>query len=113
MPRAVSNKSPNGQTAGFSFAHRQIAIYVLSRASGVPPRTLETSRTVRSYLANSFAEGKAMRLEETTIGLEGETRLCAEFTTKVLAQAAFDQLSPIIKGVELINMSAEPCIQAN
>jgi hypothetical protein len=90
---------------------RQLAVYTLSKGSGVPPSTLQASETVRSYLAAYFAEGKVVRLEQTVLGLEGETRLCVEFASVDAAQSALTQLTPLVRDAELINLRRENCIK--
>jgi hypothetical protein len=53
--------------------------------------------------------GVDVRLSEQRIGLEGETRLCAEFADPEQAAAAFERLRPVVQGVDLVNLTREAC----
>ena len=49
------------------------------------------------------------RLVEHRIGLEGETRLCAEFSDEHAADKFFDQLHRLSHDVDLVNIKKEAC----
>ena len=56
-----------------------------------------------------FYQGEVTRLVEHRIGLEGETRLCAEFSDEHAADKFFDQLHSLTHGVDLVNIKKEVC----
>jgi hypothetical protein len=85
-----------------------VAVYALSRGKGVPEPTRDAFRKARALLKDLERDGKA-RLEETRIGLEGETRLCAEFKDPGAARETLDKLRALSREVELMNVVEEPC----
>ncbi len=86
-----------------------IAIYSLSRGKGVPPETREALKQIRALLERQQAAKSVVALQSNRIGIEGETRLCAEFRTSRDAQAALAEIRRISAGVELLNVVEEPC----
>lgn len=88
----------------------QLAIYALSRAGGVPPPAWQALEQLRGYFAKLHSEGTVTRIEETRIGLEGETRLCVEFATEKAALGAFEHVGRLTQGIDLIDVKAELCI---
>ena len=60
-------------------------------------------------LEGAQRDGKVTRLERTRIGLEGETRLCAEFTDAAVAREMLERVRSIAQGIELLNVTEEPC----
>ena len=95
---------PSLSLAGSSFS-----VEVLSRGGGVPAAALEALRQVREALEAYAAEGVAIEVSETRIGLEGERRLCAEFEEAQAADAALRRVESIVAGVDLVNLKAEAC----
>ncbi len=86
-----------------------IAIYSLSRGKGVPPETREALKQIRALLEQKQAANSVSALQSNRIGIEGETRLCAEFRTSQDAQAALAEIRRISAGMELLNVVEEPC----
>jgi hypothetical protein len=86
-----------------------VAVYALSRGKGVPDVTQTALGSVRDLLQSLRRTGDVTRIEDTRIGLEGETRLCAEFKDADAARAAIERIRKIATGVELLNVSEEPC----
>ncbi len=86
-----------------------VAVYALSRGKGVPDLTQTALGSVRDLLQTLRRQGDVTRIEDTRIGLEGETRLCAEFKDADAARAAIERIRKIATGVELFNVSEEPC----
>ncbi len=89
-----------------------VAVYVLSRGQGVPDATRVARDEARVLLRKLQAEKRALTLEETPIGLEGERRICATFARAEDAEAAAAQLRAIAAKVELFNVVLEPCAKA-
>ena len=92
---------------------RSFAVYALSRGAGVPTQTRTAFRAIRQLLEELRAQGKVRRMSSQRIGLEGETRLCAEFADEVTASAALAKVKQRAAGVELLNVMVEPCPGAN
>jgi hypothetical protein len=86
-----------------------IAVYALSRGEGVPVAARQALRSARALFAKWGAEGRVLDLVDTTVGLEGDTRLCARFATPVDATSALQELDKIGRGVDLFHIKAEPC----
>ncbi len=97
----TADKAPSRATS--------VAVYALSRGKGVPDATRAAFGKVRDLLEPLRREGHVTRLEETRIGLEGETRLCAEFKDTGAARDAIERIRKIASGVELLNVVEEPC----
>ena len=88
---------------------RSVAVYALSRGSGVPSATREAYQKAQTLLHDLERDKRAARVEETRLGLEGESRLCAEFTNDENARAAIEKLRALARDVELMNVVEEPC----
>jgi hypothetical protein len=86
-----------------------VAVYALSRGRGVPEATRAAWQAVRTLLEDAHRRGLVTRLEQTRIGLEGEVRLCAEFSDPERAQELLRRAREIGGGVELLNIVEEPC----
>lgn len=89
--------------------HRSFAIYALSRGNGVPEAAREVLKKVRAWLDEAKQAGSVVDIRDTRIGLEGETRLCAEFADSESAQALLKRVRALAEGVALINLVVEPC----
>jgi len=85
------------------------AVYALSRGQGVPAPTRSAWQAVWTLLEDARREGKIARLQQTRLGLEGEVRLCAQFSDRAQAQEMLQRTREIGKGVELLNIVEEPC----
>jgi hypothetical protein len=48
-------------------------------------------------------------VETTRIGIEGEQRMCVEYEDPTDGARAWERASAIVKGVDLVNLVAEPC----
>ena len=104
MPVRTSGEERAAQAGSASFA-----VYALSRGRGVPEPTRSAWQTVWTMLEDARREGKVTRLQQTRIGLEGEVRLCAEFSDPGPEQEMLARVREIGKGVELLNVVEEPC----
>jgi hypothetical protein len=95
-----------------SAASTGVAVYALSRGKGVPDETRSAFEQCRVVLEEARERGRAVRVEEQRIGLEGERRLCADFPDPASAEAMAERLRQIAKGVDLMNVAQEPCRKA-
>ncbi|MBC7988590.1 MAG: hypothetical protein H7Y19_03275 [Luteimonas sp.] len=82
---------------------------MLSRGKGVPTETREAYKQIRYVLEQQQANANVTALQANRIGLEGETRLCAEFRNRDDAQAALAEIRKLSDGVDLLNVVEEPC----
>lgn len=86
-----------------------VSVYALSRGKGVPDEARRVLDQARQVLKNGQEQGEVTRLVERRIGLEGETRLCAEFVDETVARRFFHQLNQLSLGVELVNINKGMC----
>lgn len=86
-----------------------VSVYALSRGKGVPDEARRVLDHARRVLKNGQEQGEVTRLIERRIGLEGETRLCAEFFDETVAHRFFNQLNQLSLGVELVNIHKGMC----
>jgi hypothetical protein len=100
---------PRGTAPATGGTGPSIVIEALSRGKGVPEPTFEALTKARSLLQGLQEQDKVVRLDETRLGLEGETRLCAEFKDRAAASEAIEQLRSIARTVELLNVVEKPC----
>jgi len=85
------------------------AVYALSRGKGVPERTRVVLQDARALLEAARKTGKAVRVTQERIGIEGEQRLCAEFKDAAAADEMLARIQQLATGVELLNIVREPC----
>jgi len=88
---------------------RSFAVYALSRGKGVPDEAREVLSRIQALVEADRERGVAVRVERTRLGIEGETRLCATYEDAAAASATFRRAAALSKGVDLINLVAEPC----
>jgi hypothetical protein len=88
---------------------RSLALYALSRGRGVPERTKVILEQARLLLEDAKRDNTVVSLIQEPIGIEGESRLCAEFVDDVQAQKMYQRLSDLTKGAELLNLQSESC----
>ena len=90
-------------------APQSISVYALSRGKGVPDQAREVLSQSRTLLKAAQERGEVLRVVEQRIGLEGETRLCAELSHSESAHTVIDQIQRLGHGIDLINVKIEPC----
>ena len=88
---------------------RSFAVYALSRGKGVPREARDALARVREVLEADRGRGVRVSVETTRIGLEGETRVCATYADPQDASQAYQRAQALVKGVDLVNLVAEPC----
>jgi hypothetical protein len=99
----------NGEERATRAVSASFAVYALSRGRGVPEATRSAWQAVWTMLEDARREGKVARLRQTRIGLEGEVRLCAEFSDPRRAREMLERAREVGKSVELLNVVEEPC----
>ena len=82
---------------------------MLSRGKGVPDATRAAYKDIRAMLEQQRGAYAVTDLRTQRIGLEGESRLCAEFDNPKDAQAALDAIRKRVAGIDLIDVSDTPC----
>jgi hypothetical protein len=102
---------PKGRSGGDSGKRstNSFAIYALSRGKGVPPEAREALRRVRELVETDQSRGVTVSVETTRIGIEGETRVCVDYKDPEDGTRAYERAKVIVKGVDLVNLVAEPC----
>jgi hypothetical protein len=101
---AENNVRESLASAPFSFS-----VYALSRGKGVPDEAREVLDRSRRLLKSAQEEGAVKKIVDHRIGLEGETRLCVEFSDEQAANKLFGQIQQLSNGVDLVNVKKEPC----
>jgi hypothetical protein len=86
-----------------------LTITMLSRGKGVPDDTRAAYKDIRALLEQQRSAYAVTDLRTQRIGLEGETRLCAEFRSAQDAQAALVEIRKRAAGVDLLDVSEAPC----
>ena len=86
-----------------------LTVTMLSRGKGVPEATRTAYNDIRALLERQRSADSVTDMRTQRIGLEGETRLCAEFRSAKDAQAALYEIRQRAAGVELLDVSDAPC----
>ena len=115
---ALAALSPSGEASGVKSQTRaaeksgaEFAVYALSRGKGVPEPTRGALRKAHTLLEGAKQRGEVIKLKETRIGLEGETRLCVEAKDVDAARALLLELRAMAEKVELFNVVVEACLK--
>lgn len=85
------------------------SVYALSRGKGVPDEAREVLDRSRRLLKSAQEQGEVKKIVEHRIGLEGETRLCVEFSDEQAANRLFGQIQHLSNSVDLVNVKKELC----
>jgi hypothetical protein len=85
------------------------AVYALSRGNGVPDAARSAIKWTRALALSARKSGSVVTLQSTTIGLEGETRLCLSFEDANLGQSILEGVRAHTKGVDLFSVKVESC----
>jgi hypothetical protein len=91
------------------FESRSFAVYALSRGRGVPEGARKTLTKFRNLLEKAKNAGEVVQVSEQRIGLEGETKICAEFRSPEFAKKALSEIHYIAGDQELIDIRTERC----
>ena len=85
------------------------SVYALSRGKGVPDEARQVLDHSRRLLKRAQEQGEVKQIVDRRIGLEGETRLCVEFSDEQAANRLFGQIQHFSDGVDLLNVKKELC----
>ena len=88
------------------------ALYALSRGKGVPAATRNAFNRIRGKLEQAEKKGNVMHIQQSRIGIEGESRLCVEFNDAHAENVMLSEIRESIKNIELLNLKSEPCPKA-
>jgi hypothetical protein len=90
-------------------ASKSITVETLSIGTGVPQAARDVLNQAQGLFEQAKAKGTVVSIKQSRIGLEGETRLCADFSDPEAAHKALMALENLAKGVKLVNIRNEPC----
>lgn len=88
---------------------KSFAVLALSRGSGVPKTARGVLNQVQNLLDKAKKNGADIVISRFRIGVEGETKLCAEFSDPLLGGRLLAQIRELSRNVDLINVAAESC----
>lgn len=86
-----------------------LTVTMLSRGKGVPDEARAAYKDIRALLEQQQSIDAVTGLRTQRIGLEGETRLCAEFRSAEDAQAALAEIRKHAAGVDLLDIELASC----
>ena len=84
-------------------------VELLSRGKGVPAEAQQAMGRLRSRVEADRMRGISVRVVESRIGLEGETRACVVYRNATDGRNAYQQATEMFKGVDLVNLKLERC----
>jgi hypothetical protein len=106
---ACAGDTVTERPAAASSEPQSFALYALSRGKGVPESASAVLAGAEEVIADLQARGAQITVTKERIGLEGETRLCASFADESVAEEALERVRRLVSGVDLINLTEEPC----
>lgn len=86
-----------------------IEVLALSRGRGVPEPTRRAFDAILTLARQARADGRVIALGRRTIGLEGETRLCLEFTDTQARDRLLGEIERIAAGIDLLAVNLKDC----
>ena len=101
-----ANQSPS-QLSAMPVA-KGFSIVILSRGQGVPALAKEKLKQIESLLKPYDDRGE-LKVSKSRIGLEGETKVCVTVSDSKITGQLLSQIQAMAKGVDLMNVTAEPC----
>ncbi|MEN8174156.1 MAG: hypothetical protein ABFS23_00220 [Pseudomonadota bacterium] len=84
------------------------SVYALSRGKGVPDEARAVLEQAALWLDEAARESP-VEIRRTRIGIEGETRLCATFQDRAIADALLMRIRELAQDVDLVNVMVGPC----
>jgi hypothetical protein len=75
----------------------------------VPKEARDALARVRAFVEADRGRGVGVTVQTTRIGLEGETRLCAEYAEPAEWARAYARVLALVEGVDLVRVVGEPC----
>lgn len=92
-----------------SFSGNSFSVYILSRGKGVPAEARSSFDQIYQELLELQRQGKLNYLKKEVIGLEGERRICAEFTDSETARLLFLRIKKLAREIDLFDVTSESC----
>jgi hypothetical protein len=91
-------------------AIRSFYVEALSRGKGVPREARDALTAVQRAVRADEERGVSVRIHDIKkIGFEGDSRLCVDYSDARDGTRAWERAQAIVKGIELVNLIAEPC----
>ena len=103
----VSNRDTSPPDAVLEL--QSFALYALSRGAGLSESGQRAIADFRELLRNMKAEGNVIEISDTRIGIEGETRICARFTSPEIAGKVWMQMRRSLVAADLVQLKPEKC----
>ena len=105
----IAGHDPETSAPGAGGTATGVAVYALSRGQGVSDATSAGFERARTILEQARARGEVTTMDEQRLGLEGETRVCAQFRDPTIARQTLASVRKATAGIELLNVVVEPC----
>ncbi len=89
----------------------RLTLYAGSRGTGVPAQALERLHEVRRLLdrqEEALRSGR-LRYTQSTVGLEGEQRLCIELRAGPDGAGLAERIRTLVSGTPMLSLSEAPC----
>ena len=110
FPVVVANAGMDNQRVEVqSFHGNSFAVYILSRGKGVPEEARTSFDNIYQELLSLQQSGEIVYLKKERIGLEGEQKVCAEFTDSENAREMFTRIHELAIKIDLFNVVDEAC----
>jgi hypothetical protein len=99
----------SGKPGASRATQSEFALYALSRGKGVPEPARDALEKANTLLEQAQQRGEVLKLTQTRIGLEGETKLCVEAKNAPASRKLQGEVRRIGKNVDLFNVVEESC----
>jgi hypothetical protein len=110
IPAALSAWSNGVEASGVPRATRsEFVLYALSRGKGVPEAARDALEKSQTLLEDARQRGEVVKLTQTRLGLEGETKLCVQAKDAPASRKLQGEVRRIGKNVDLFNVVEESC----
>lgn len=88
---------------------KSFVVLALSRGKGVPTAAQAFFAKAHELLAKAKDDGADIAISRQRIGLEGESKLCVQFSDPIQGGNWFKKMQDLARGIDLINVAIEPC----
>lgn len=89
-----------------------IQVDILSRGRGVPEEAIRAYQEIQSLAEQQSNLGTSLVIQQTTLGIEGERRMCIVIDDEAQASVLFEDISVLAMDIELMRVSRELCYTA-
>ena len=86
-----------------------IEVLALSRGRGVPEATREALQMMKARLDEALVRGSVVAIEESVVGLEGETRMCVLFRDQEALETIGAELRKTADSIDLLQVRINAC----